>query len=61
MLITANFIVSVGRESVNEDVQIEVPDDFFEWPRDMQDSYIEGDFNSWLGSNCDSGFDIKRP
>ena len=60
MLITMNCHVSVNTSAVNEDIEVEVPDDFFDWHEQKQYAYLAEDFDSWLGSNSDSGYGFKK-
>lgn len=58
--ITMHCNASLGQgQAKNEDVDVEVPDDFFEWEEKAQFKYLEDDFEDWLSSNVESGFDFS--
>ncbi|SNR91991.1 DUF7167 family protein [Hymenobacter mucosus] len=58
MLITLHCHVALNTASVDEDVEVEVPDEFADWTQTEQFEYLEDEYNQWLGSNMDSGYNF---
>lgn len=62
MIIYMQCSVSTGYHgsAVNEEIEVEVPEDFWEKAQSEQYEYLQSAFDDWLGSNSDSGFSFSH-